>query len=464
MAMKSDGHRWIFLLPIALALTMLGGILYLSRESFARLEAAAERVRIAEERQTQLTDYLLLVTEAETAQRSYLLTREREYLAPYKKAAAELPSRIEWLLDDYERHGPASNVTRIEWLDGLTAGKLREIGESIDLYRSSGFRSAMELVRTEFGRKQMDEIRDVVSDLLIEEGLAVGAAVQSWRRELWVGRALILAATALAMLLVVVAALLVMRDVRRRREHARQLEEHNAELDSQVRARTEALSNLSSELQRVSEREKQALARELHDELGSLLIAAKMDVSWLRKRLPADDPDVVLRWNRVLEGLDEGVNLKRRVVEHLRPTLLDNIGLVPAIKWVLEESCGRAGMQCTERYPSEELRLTDDASIAVFRVVQESLTNVVRHSGAKAIELSVELSGGDLVVRIRDNGKGIPDDRLANVVGSHGIASMRHRVTSLGGQWNIQSPPGGGTLIVMRLPLANVQLKDEVAA
>jgi signal transduction histidine kinase len=461
--MKSNGHRWIFL-PIALALTVLGGILYMSHESSARLEAAAERVRVAQERQTQLAEFLLLVTEAETAQRSYLLTRKREYLAPYEKASAELPAHIEWLLDDYDRHGPASNVPRIQWLDGLTAGKLREIGESIDLYRSSGIRSAMQLVRTEFGRKQMDEIRQVVSDLQIEEGLAVTAAVESWRRELWIGRALIIAATALAMLLLIAAALLVMRDVNRRREHARQLEEHNAELDAQVRNRTEALSNLTSQLQRVSEREKRTLARELHDELGSLLIAAKMDVSWLRKRLPAEDPDVALRWNRLLAGLDEGVNLKRRVVEHLRPTLLDNLGLVPALKWVLEESCGRAGMRCIERYPAEDLRLTDDASIAVFRVVQESLTNAVRHSGASLIELTVDLSGGDLVVRIRDDGKGIPADRMSNVVGSHGIASMRHRVMSLGGQWKIQSPPGGGTLIVVRLPLANVLVRDEAAA
>jgi signal transduction histidine kinase len=355
-------------------------------------------------------------------------------------------------------------VQQIQWLDGLTAGKLREIGESIDLYQSGGIRSAMALVRTEFGRKQMDEIREAVSGLQIEEGLAVGAAVDSWHRELWIGRALIIAATALAMLLVVVAALLVTRDVRRRREHARQLEEHNAELDAQVRSRTAALSNLSSELQRVSEREKRALARELHDELGSLLIAAKMDVSWLRKRLPADDADVALRWNRVLAGLDEGVDLKRRVVEHLRPTLLDNLGLVPAIKWVLEESCGRAGMRCIERYPADDLRLTDDASIAVFRVVQESLTNIVRHSGARTVDLAVELSGGDLVVRIRDDGKGIAPDRMSNVVGSHGIASMRHRVTSLGGQWKIQNPPEGGTLIIVRLPLSSVLLKDEAAA
>ncbi len=380
--MTGNGHRWIFV-PIALALALLGGILYMSQTSSARLEAAAERVRVAEERQTKLAEFLLLVTEAETAQRSYLLTRNLPYLAPYEKAISELPQSVQWLLDDYHMHGPASTVERIQWLDGLTAGKLREIGESLALYKRGGIGSAMSLVRTEFGRKSMDQIREVVSGLQIEEGLAVEAAVQSWRRELRVGRALIIAATALAMLLVVAAALLVMRDVHRRREHARQLEEHNAELDAQVRSRTEALSNLSSELQRVSEREKRALSRELHDELGSLLIAAKMDVSWLRRRLPADDPDVALRWDRVLAGLDEGVNLKRRVVEHLRPTLLDNLGLVPALKWVLEQSCGRAGMSCVERYPTEELRLSDDASIAVFRVVQESLTNIVRHSGGE---------------------------------------------------------------------------------
>jgi signal transduction histidine kinase len=177
-----------------------------------------------------------------------------------------------------------------------------------------------------------------------------------------------------------------------------------------------------------------------------------------------NDPDVALRWDRVLAGLDEGVNLKRRVVEHLRPTLLDNLGLVPALKWVLEESCGRAGIACTERYPAEELRLTDDASIAVFRVVQESLTNIVRHSGARNVELTVELGGGDLVVRIRDDGRGIAPEKLANVIGSHGLASMRHRITSLGGQWRIQGLPEGGTLIVARLPLQAVLAKDEIAA
>src|SRR5262245_44760834 len=162
--MKSNAHRWIFL-PIALALTLLGGILYMSRASFDRLETAAERVRVAEVRQTKLAEFLLQVTEAETAQRSYLLTRNRQYLAPYEKAIAELPLSVQWLLEDYDLHGPASNVERIQWLDGLTAGKLREIGESLALYRRGGIGSAMSLVRTEFGRKSMDRIREEVSAL-----------------------------------------------------------------------------------------------------------------------------------------------------------------------------------------------------------------------------------------------------------------------------------------------------------
>jgi signal transduction histidine kinase len=460
--MQGHGHRWVFV-PIVLALALMVGILYVSQHSFERLEAAAERVRIAEMRQTRLAEYMLLVTEAETGGRGYLLSRRRQYLIPYERAASELPLQLQALIEDYTEHGPASDVEKLEWLDGLTAGKMREIGETLDLFRHRGLSTALSVVRTEFGRRSMDQIREVISTLQTQEALAVEAAADGWRRELWLGRALILLVTALDIVLVLIACLLVLRDQRRRVHHAGELEQQNTELEAKVRHRTEDLSNLTSELQRVAETEKRALARELHDELGSLLIAAKMDISWLRRKLPHADADIQLRWDRVLAGLDDGVNLKRRVVESLRPTLLDNLGLVPALKWVLEQSCGRAGIRYTERYPDVDLRLTDDASIAVFRVVQESLTNIVRHSGAKDVDLAVDLTDQELVLRVRDDGKGIAADRIENVVGSHGLASMRHRVVSLGGQWRIQPADGGGTLIIARLPLARVLVADEAA-
>ena len=122
---------------------------------------------------------------------------------------------------------------------------------------------------------------------------------------------------------------------------------------------------------------------------ASLLVATKMDVAWLHARLRAADPDLELRWKRIQESLDRGVDLKRRVVESLRPTLLDNMGLFAALRWQFEETCSRTGIRCTHRLPATELQFSNDAAIALFRVAQESFTNIVRHSGATEAELDV---------------------------------------------------------------------------
>jgi signal transduction histidine kinase len=216
---------------------------------------------------------------------------------------------------------------------------------------------------------------------------------------------------------------------------------------------------LSTHLQEISEKEKYALSRELHDELGGLLVSARMDLSWLQRKMPTEDETILQRFKRIQESLTAGVNLKRRVVEELRPTLLDNMGLFSALRWQLKESCGRAGMKCTERYPDEELQIMPHASIAIFRTVQESLTNILKHSGAKNVDLAVEVLERELVIQVSDDGKGLPADRLKSL-GSHGLASMRHRITSLGGRWSASNLPAGGTLISARIPLSNVLLRQ----
>src|SRR4029077_3564221 len=114
--------------------------------------------------------------------------------------------------------------------------------------------------------------------------------------------------------------------------------------------------------------------RELHDELGGLLVAARMDLSWLEERVDSRDAGVRRYFQRVHEALQSGVDIKRRVIESLRPTLLDNLGLVPALRWQVADACERAGLRHLERYP-DELQLTPQASIAVFRIVQEALAN-----------------------------------------------------------------------------------------
>jgi signal transduction histidine kinase len=180
----------------------------------------------------------------------------------------------------------------------------------------------------------------------------------------------------------------------------------------------------------------------------------KMDVSWLQKRSPsALDPDLQSRWTRVLKVLDDGVDFKRRIVESLRPTLLDNMGLLPAVRWVTEETCSRAGLHCSESYPEIEPLLADDAGIMVFRLVQEALTNIVKHAHASEVTVQLAMSDTELTVVVTDNGIGISNERR-DAIGSHGLATMRHRVRSFGGSLEIEPLVPSGTQLRARLPLA----------
>ena len=221
-------------------------------------------------------------------------------------------------------------------------------------------------------------------------------------------------------------------------------------------ARTRELTALSTHLQGVSEQEKSALARELHDELGSLLVAARMDLSWLQQRLPTSDPSIEARFKRIHECLSAGVDLKRRVVEELRPTLLDNMGLFAAIRWQFKETCRRAGLICTETIPSDEPKFNPDASIGVFRIAQEALTNILKHAEAKSADLVIEIAADTFMLRVSDDGKGIAPARLHTITSHHGLASMRHRIAALGGTLEMTSPKTGGTVVLAVIPLARM--------
>lgn len=211
------------------------------------------------------------------------------------------------------------------------------------------------------------------------------------------------------------------------------------------------LGALLRQLQIATEEEKAQLARSLHDDLGGLLIAVKMDASWLHKRWPDPTPDIQARWERVLKALDEGVDFKRRVVEHLRPTLLDNMGLMAALRWVTHETCSHAGLACTESYPEQEPLLREEVSILAFRLVQEALANIVKH--AHATDVRVEISSDDrwLKVLVEDNGVGIQRHRTRGPA-LHGLALMDLRIASLGGSLEVE-PIARGTRLRAHLPL-----------
>lgn len=223
-------------------------------------------------------------------------------------------------------------------------------------------------------------------------------------------------------------------------------------VEQQVAERTRELSSLSNFLQTHSEREKALLARELHDALGGILTPAKMDLAWLEGRL-ADHPEYGARIKRLSALIDSGIDLKRRIIENLRPSLLDHLGLASALHWYVEQASRDAGIESRLMISERLERLPADLEIALYRLVQESVNNVVRHAHAKTLDLTLERTDEGLRLSIADDGVGIADLEYAKRL-SHGLAGMMHRVRSVGGSFDVRSQLGKGTRIDVFVPLA----------
>ncbi len=193
------------------------------------------------------------------------------------------------------------------------------------------------------------------------------------------------------------------------------------------------------------------LARELHDELGGILTPAKMDLAWLQGRLGAA-PEYGERMNRLAKLIDQGIDLKRRIIENLRPSLLDHLGLASALQWYTDEACKSANLECNLKISDSLERLPADLEIALYRLVQESITNIVKHARATKIDLTVERTGKGLTVVVADDGVGIADLEVAKKL-SHGLAGMSHRIRSVHGTFDVRSQPGHGTRIDVFVPL-----------
>ena len=211
------------------------------------------------------------------------------------------------------------------------------------------------------------------------------------------------------------------------------------------------LSSLSEFLQTHGEREKAALSRELHDSLGGILTPAKMDLAWLEARLGSDG-EYGPRLKRLGALIDQGIDLKRRVIEALRPSLLDHLGLASALQWYVDEASRNAGIECDLQIGEGLERLSPDLEIALYRLVQESVNNIVKHSKAKRIELTLDRTEQGLRLGVADDGVGIGDLERAKRL-SHGLAGMMHRVRSVQGTFDVRSAPGEGTRIEVFVPL-----------
>lgn len=214
--------------------------------------------------------------------------------------------------------------------------------------------------------------------------------------------------------------------------------------DSQIQ-----LKELTARQQCALEQERRRISRELHDELGQLLTALNIDLAWLGTRL--QDPPIAERLSSMKQIVATTVEAVRRLTSTLRPPLLDDLGLAAAIDWLLGETCPRAGLKHRLTATIGDLTLPEECSLAMYRICQEALTNIVRHARARQVEVELGLREGRLWLRVRDDGIGIAPERLDR---SLGILGIRERLEKLQGSLCIDTAPQKGTTIVAELPLA----------
>ena len=210
---------------------------------------------------------------------------------------------------------------------------------------------------------------------------------------------------------------------------------------------------LAARLETVREEERTRVAREIHDELGQALTAIKFEFTAMLQDLPAGEADVSRRSLSILKLLDEAIQSVRRIATELRPAVLDNLGLAAALEWVSEEFQARTNIRCHIELPEADIAMEPEVATELFRIFQETLTNVARHANATEVNVRLAQENGDLILEVRDNGRGIDGEQLS-ADRSLGILGMRERALLVGGELTISGSPGQGTTVTIRIPRA----------
>ena len=223
--------------------------------------------------------------------------------------------------------------------------------------------------------------------------------------------------------------------------------------EEQLRQSHQQLRALSVYLQSVREEERTRIAREVHDELGQALTGCKLDLSWIANRLPRDLKPLLDKTRQLSEHIDSTIQTVRRISSELRPGVLDYLGLAAALEWQANEFQNRTGIRCDVHASLREPVLAQELNTTLFRIFQETLTNIIRHAGATRVAVNLKEADGKILLQVRDNGRGISDAEQTSP-GSMGLLGMRERAALLGGDFKITNPPRArGTQVTVSIPV-----------
>ncbi len=437
------------LLLMVLALGFTLGVVWLlsaqrqsatSREALQQLQARSSRI-------AQLDTLLVNVLDAESGVRGFINSNNPVFLTPYQDGRAVVDKTLAALkAGEWENAAQRSSLDQLALLIEARWKVMTQALEQSALPKTDGPTGGI-------GKELTDDIRSLILGLRAQTVAQMNATIVAAFDRFAEARRTntVLGLGVLVLLLAIIV--LLYRQERLRDRLAALLQSENARLQTEVAARTADLSNLATYLTNTREAEQERIARELHDELGALLTAAKLDAGWIARKLPAEAMAPLRdRFDRLLDTLSQVISIKRRVVADLRPPLLAELGLIEALRSLAQsgmvgENEGRIELELPETLPE----LPASVSLALFRIAQEALTNVRRHAQAKRVRLSLTVEPQEIVLQVEDDGTGF--DPAVQRLNRHGLTGIAHRVQMLAGRLEVASRPGHGTRIEARVPL-----------
>lgn len=435
----------LWLLVMGSLLLAVSGFFYRNVEEFSRSDRLirhTHRVIVA------ITKAVSSLREAEAVQRGYLMTGEAPYLQPYAallQAVSKNWSDLKELTVD--NSGQQERIARLE---PLIAEKIADLDLTIKVRREQGFDAAQRLMMNNYGKDVMDIIRAEIDTMLDEEARQMVLRNEAAERAHRVSILTIAVFLVAGLIVAVVIARLVRHGQELSAAAAAARELHDAQLEQKIRLRTTQVRQLASHLESVREEEKRAIARELHDDIGSSMTALSMLLEG-HFRQNADHQAISKNADKIRALLKEVTHSTRRIQAGLRPNTLDSLGLIEAIRELVTEFSQRTNVRLDLHLPSDESRIPAPLHVPLFRMLQEALNNIAKHAQATHIQIALETESRAVVLRVKDDGVGMTVERLQNSQ-THGLLGMRERAAYLDGRTEIDSAPGQGTTITIRLP------------
>ncbi len=447
------GGRTIAMLFAALAIAF-GSVMF-SDNWIVSISKQVELIKQVRENIAVLHQLKANLYEAESAQRGYMLTKRKEYVAPFNNALAQARANIELSETLVKNTSTEINqVIELQWLKEISAdveAKSAEMLLTIKLIEQNKIDEANQITNLDVGRQLMQRFVLQTDKLIKQQTADADEMIEKRRKTVNWARASGIIASLVLILLVVMVIKQLLNELLAKAKLQQQVVQENADYQVKLKQQTGLMRSMALDYQADVERERQKLSRELHDELGSIFTATKMDLAWSIKKVANLVPEVADKLAKTTSYVDAGIQFQRHIVQELHPSMISTFGFWPALTALIKDAAERNKWRLSLNLPEQTTALNETISLVTYRIVQESLNNANKYAKASAVTVDIMLDAAHIKLEISDNGVGVDMQALDGK--THGLSGMRHRVLAIGGYFEMISSPSQGVMIKALIPL-----------